>query len=544
MRSPAAARSWSEPSTLADCARGGGGPRPRSNGVDERSGARYRAKTASRGGPPPNSALQVFHHLPVAGEALGVDLRCGGDRAAGLVQVKAVAEAASARVGPNLGEPVGDPLHRQGPLTEVRYPRRVDDEPATGDRVQSRHGGGVPPLLAPAREGADRDLRTRDESSDERGLADARRPHKSGDSAVQNCGERFQAVAGEHACLEYRITDAVVGADIRNVRIFMAQIDLVQHESSGEAEMLASCEVTIDEAARGSRAERGHYQEQIQVGGDEAVPPRGPGTGEHRSALVHRLDDALVRPDGPHGHAVADHNPAEAATSLTEAKGTRIIADLEPAPPAGAYEAVFGHAPGSGATGGIECADAEAGNSIMTQDPGNLIWIDLEMTGLRPEDHHIIEVATVVTDSALEILAHGPDLVIRQPEEVLARMDRWNVEHHSRSGLLDEVRASDCTVAEAERRTVEFVRSWAPSGSSPMCGNSVCQDRRFLYRHMPCLERWFHYRGLDVSTLKILAQRWAPQVAATFEKTGTHRAPDDILESIRELRHYREYLFA
>ena len=180
----------------------------------------------------------------------------------------------------------------------------------------------------------------------------------------------------------------------------------------------------------------------------------------------------------------------------------------------------------------------------MAQNPSNLIWIDLEMTGLRPDRHHIIEVATVVTTPALEVLAHGPDLVIGQPEEVLAGMDQWNVEHHSRSGLLDEARASRCTVPEAERRTIEFVERWVPAGASPICGNSICQDRRFLYRHMPRLEKWFHYRNLDVSTLKILAQRWAPDVAGAFEKANAHRALDDILESIRELRHYREHLFA
>ena len=180
----------------------------------------------------------------------------------------------------------------------------------------------------------------------------------------------------------------------------------------------------------------------------------------------------------------------------------------------------------------------------MAQDPSNLIWIDLEMTGLRPECHHIIEVATVVTDDALAILAHGPHLVIAQPEGVLAGMNDWNREHHSRSGLLDEVRASRCSVAEAERVTIEFIERWVPRGSSPICGNSICQDRRFLYRHMPGLERWFHYRNLDVSTVKILAQRWAPAVASAFEKTGAHRAPEDVLESIRELRHYREHLFA
>ena len=179
----------------------------------------------------------------------------------------------------------------------------------------------------------------------------------------------------------------------------------------------------------------------------------------------------------------------------------------------------------------------------MAQDPSNLIWIDLEMTGLDPERHRIIEAATAVTDSELEILAHGPDLVIHQPESVLADMDRWNTEHHTRSGLLDEVRASRCAAAEAERRTIEFLERWVPSGASPICGNSVCQDRRFLHRHMPRLEQWFHYRSLDVSTLKILAQRWAPEAAAAFEKANAHRARDDVLESIRELRHYRDHLF-
>jgi len=195
------------------------------------------------------------------------------------------------------------------------------------------------------------------------------------------------------------------------------------------------------------------------------------------------------------------------------------------------------------AISGLECAAGEASDSGMAQAPGNLIWIDLEMTGLRPERHHIIEIATVITDPALEILAHGPDLVIGQPDEVLSGMDEWNVEHHTRSGLLDAVRASRCTVADAERQTIAFLEQWTACGASPICGNSVCQDRRFLYRYMPRLERWFHYRNLDVSTVKILAERWRPDVAASFQKANAHRALDDILESIRELCHYRERLF-
>ena len=173
-----------------------------------------------------------------------------------------------------------------------------------------------------------------------------------------------------------------------------------------------------------------------------------------------------------------------------------------------------------------------------------LVWIDLEMTGLKPDSDSIIEIATVVTDKDLAVLADGPVLAVHQPDEVLARMDDWNQRQHGSSGLLARVRASLVTVAEAERRTLEFLAPLVTAGSSPMCGNSICQDRRFLARYMPELERFFHYRNLDVSTLKELARRWAPAVADTFAKQGTHLAHADIHESIREMRHYRARLFA
>ena len=173
-----------------------------------------------------------------------------------------------------------------------------------------------------------------------------------------------------------------------------------------------------------------------------------------------------------------------------------------------------------------------------------LVWIDLEMTGLKPDSDTIIEIATVVTDRELAILAEGPVVAIHQPDEVLARMDDWNQRQHGSSGLLARVRASRISLAEAERRTLEFLAPLVTAGSSPMCGNSICQDRRFLARHMPELERFFHYRNLDVSTLKELARRWAPAVADSFTKQGTHLAQADILESISELRHYRARLFA
>jgi oligoribonuclease len=174
----------------------------------------------------------------------------------------------------------------------------------------------------------------------------------------------------------------------------------------------------------------------------------------------------------------------------------------------------------------------------------NLIWIDLEMTGLKPEADSIIEIATVVTDKELNVLGEGPVLAIHQREEVLGRMDSWNQRQHGSSGLIARVRASSVTVAEAQQRTLSFLAPLVNAGASPMCGNSICQDRRFLARWMPELERFFHYRNLDVSTLKELARRWAPGVCEGFVKQGAHLALADIEESIRELRHYRSKLFA
>lgn len=173
----------------------------------------------------------------------------------------------------------------------------------------------------------------------------------------------------------------------------------------------------------------------------------------------------------------------------------------------------------------------------------NLIWIDLEMTGLDTGADHILEIATIVTDVHLIELAEGPVLAISQPRTVMDSMDEWNTRQHGESGLTARVLESNLSVAHAERQTLEFVQAYVQPGVSPMCGNSICQDRRFLARQMPELEAYFHYRNLDVSTLKILAQHWAPDVAGGFTKESTHRALSDIRDSIAELAYYRARLF-
>jgi oligoribonuclease len=177
---------------------------------------------------------------------------------------------------------------------------------------------------------------------------------------------------------------------------------------------------------------------------------------------------------------------------------------------------------------------------IMAQNPDHLIWLDMEMTGLNPDSDHIIEVAMVITDSQLETVAESQVLVVHQPGSVLDAMDAWNKSTHAKSGLIDKVKASALDNATVEARMLEFLKEYVPASTSPMCGNSICQDRRFMARRMPHLEAYFHYRNLDVSTLKELAKRWKPEVAQGIKKHGKHEALADIYESISEMKYYRD----
>ncbi len=182
--------------------------------------------------------------------------------------------------------------------------------------------------------------------------------------------------------------------------------------------------------------------------------------------------------------------------------------------------------------------------SALPPSDSHLIWIDLEMTGLNPERDVIIEIATLVTDKDLRILAEGPVFAINQHPKTLAAMDEWNTQQHGGSGLVERILASKTTTADAERATLEFLYRWVEPGKSPMCGNSICQDRRFLAHYMPRLEAFFSYRNLDVSTLKELARRWKPQITKGLTKKGSHLAMDDIRDSVAELQYYREHLIA
>ena len=188
-------------------------------------------------------------------------------------------------------------------------------------------------------------------------------------------------------------------------------------------------------------------------------------------------------------------------------------------------------------------SQANEAHPAATSGPNefNLVWIDMEMTGLDPDRDRVIELAAIVTDANLNVLAEGPVLVVHQPDNVLDAMDAWNKGTHGRSGLIDKVKASTLTEDQAAAEMIQFLKPYVPAGKSPMCGNSICQDRRFMARHMPTLEAFFHYRNVDVSTIKELCRRWRPELIAGFKKHQLHTALADIRESVEELRYYRQH---
>ena len=238
-----------------------------------------------------------------------------------------------------------------------------------------------------------------------------------------------------------------------------------------------------------------------------------------------------------------DKRPRAGARPTARAGETVAAVDGAAAGPVAAAQAGTSLGPGNAAdaAGAPEAASRIGAGGT---DETRLVWVDMEMTGLRPEIDRVIEIAIVVTDSDLNPLAEGPVLVIHQPDAVLDAMDAWNTATHGRSGLTEQVRRSRITEAVAQAQLLDFLRDWVPQGKSPMCGNSICQDRRFMARYLPELEAWFHYRNLDVSTLKELCKRWAPAVARGFDKRSAHTALADILESIEELRYYRDHFIA
>lgn len=199
-------------------------------------------------------------------------------------------------------------------------------------------------------------------------------------------------------------------------------------------------------------------------------------------------------------------------------------------------------AQGSASNTTTQTAQAERTERDARFDDNNLVWVDMEMSGLNPDSDRVLEVAVVVTDAQLEVLAEGPVLVLHQSDRVLNGMDAWNRSTHGRSGLIDKVRASTLEESMVEEQLISFLARYVSPGKAPMCGNSICQDRRFMARWLPRLENFFHYRNVDVSTLKELARRWAPQVMRSFEKKSKHEALADIYESIEEMRHYRQHL--
>ena len=472
--------------------------------------------------------------------------RCA-HRAARFAHVPAVLEAAGACETLHFGEAEGALIEHRGGGGEVAHAGGVDER-RTVLEIEAACGARRVPPVACARECADLDLGPRYEVAHERGLADTGLP----DERSHRTGREPRAQRGKPlARLRGAVDDLVGSGCIRFKRCAQRRIDpevdLVQDERGAHSRGAGRREIAVDDEELGGGEWSQHDEELGQVGNDGFARAAGTRAVERRASRQN-LDDVyliVVRVDAATDFISADHRecapegarahfPPAAITHDQLATEGRDHACLES----------LCHARRLGPPVCYTAAQHATTTDAAMPSADYLVWIDLEMTGLKPDADVIIEIATVVTDGQLSVIGDGPVLAIHHSDEVLARMDDWNQRQHSSSGLLARVRASHVSPAEAEQRTLEFLAPLVTPGSSPMCGNSICQDRRFLARYMPELERFFHYRNLDVSTLKELARRWAPAVADSFVKQGTHLAHADIHESIRELKHYRARLLA
>ena len=524
--------------------------------------------------------------------------------AARLAVVFAVAEAAGADQVVELDEARFHIAAADVAQAKFTNTRGVDQLTAAREVEQPRGGGGVGTLAGQFRQRAHACVDFRQQAVDQRRFAHARLADKHTDAPVQLLLQLFHAVAVMRRDFQHRVAQRAIHRQQcieRRGVLLVDQVEFVQQQQRADASMLGRDQVAVDQVGVRLWQRREHDHNHIDVGGYrlELAPAVGATQFSGARQLGDDHADALVA-GTPHDFVAGYQRrqvSAQVATEYfacefaferldfdlhTEVRdhqaglfGAQVAAlerfhgggftfggasgaftlNLFDAPILATVELAFGHwcsvsiMQRLGKTVAslarprlLNCAATpRCKENQAMQNPQNLIWIDLEMTGLNPDTDVIIEMATIVTDSNLNTLAEGPVIAIHHSDAVLATMDEWNTRTHGNSGLTQRVRDSRITMAEAEAETIAFLEKWVPKGKSPICGNSICQDRRFLYTHMKALESYFHYRNLDVSTLKELAARWAPEVKDSFHKGSTHLALDDIRESIAELQHYRKH---
>ncbi len=480
----------------------------------------------------------------------------------------------------------------------------VDQLTAAREVEQPCGGGGVGALAGQFRQRAYAGINFRQQAVDQRGLAHAGLADKHADAPVQLLLQLFHAIAVMRRDFQHRVAEGAVhrqqGVERRGV-LLVDQVEFVQQQQRANAGMFGGDQIAVDQVGMRLGQRREHDHDHVDVGGHRLELTAAVGAAQLGGArqLGNDHADALVA-GTPHDFVARDqrrqvgaqvatgHRTGEFAFERLDfdlhtkvrdyqarlfgaqvaalerfhgggftfgGAGSAFALNLFDAPILATIELAFGHwcsvsiIQRLGKTVAslarprlLNCAATpRCQENHAMQNPQNLIWIDLEMTGLNPDTDVIIEMATIVTDSNLNTLAEGPVIAIHHSDAVLATMDEWNTRTHGNSGLTQRVRDSRISMAEAEAETIAFLEQWVPKGKSPICGNSICQDRRFLYTHMKALESYFHYRNLDVSTLKELAARWAPEVKDSFHKGSTHLALDDIRESIAELQHYRKH---